>query len=306
MRFAENLEENLITIQNELIWKTWEPLPLREFIVHEPKKRLISAPDFRDRVVHHALVRVIEPYFDNAFIYDSHACRKGHGVQLAATRLQRFTRIAMAKGEWWTYKGDIKSYFPSIHHDILKSLIRRKISESGVLWLTDLIIDSYRPGPRGLPIGALTSQLFANIYLDQLDHFVKETLREKWYIRYMDDFVITSNSKSKIFEVQREIESFLSRNLALDINPKSRVIRISIPFCGYRIQPTHILPRKTTLHRAKRRIKKLAHDYGEGTVELPRVKASIASFLGYAKHCASRRTVESVLNEIVLTRSNHD
>lgn len=306
LKFAQNLEENIITIQNELIWKEWRPRPLREFTIHEPKKRLISAPDFRDRVVHHALVRVIEPVFDKAFISDSHACRKGHGVQRAALRVQHFTRSAQSRGAFWTYKGDIKKFFPSVSHDVIKRIVRRKISDSDVLWLIDLLIDGYTDGNRGIPIGALTSQLLANVLLDQLDHFAKETLKIKRYARYMDDFVVVSNDLEELRRQRIRIEYFIETKLDLEINPKSGIIRGSIPFCGYRIHPVCILPRKTTMKRARRRLKKLSKLYNEGQIELPRVRASIFSYLGYAKHCSMHRTTESALSELILTRRSKD
>jgi retron-type reverse transcriptase len=301
LRFAENLEENLITLQNELVWKTYHPGPLREFWITDPKKRLISAPEFRDRVIHHALVSVIEPCFERRFIYESHACRKNHGVHLAAARLQTFTRRA---GEYRYYKGDIKSYFPSIDHETLKRIVRRSVSDRNALWLIDLIIDAYREGPRGLPIGALTSQLFANVYLDQLDHFAKDVLGIRFYVRYMDDFIILGKNKAILAKTRALIESFLSDELRLTINPKSGIGSGKIPFCGYYILPTHITPRRQTMRRAARRLRKLSRIYNTtgNRAALEKAKTSIVSFCGYLRHCASRRSCASVLNKIIFRR----
>jgi len=291
LRFKENLEEELITLQNELVWKTYRPGTPRLFYVSDPKKRLISAPPFRDRVVHHALVQIIEEHIDSRFIYDTHACRKGHGVQMAAKRLQ-----SMLRGGYWYYKGDIKAFFPSISNDILKTKIRRIIADKNVLWLIDTIIDTQQ----GLPIGALTSQLFANLYLSSLDHLAKDNLGLK-YIRYMDDFVVVDTSLPRLRKSVTAIKLHVATELRLTMNRKSGIGRGAVPFCGYRIRSSHILPRISTVKRAKRRLRKLAATCGPA-----RVRESIMSFIGYMKHCATRRTVASTLDRIIIRGGSHD
>jgi retron-type reverse transcriptase len=176
LRFSANLEDNLITIQNELIYQAYRCGRHREFYVYEPKKRLIMAPPFRDRVVHHALCNVIEPIFDRRFIFDSYACRVGKGTHRGADRVTQFLRSA--KERWSTVyclKGDISQYFPSIDHDILLAIVEDRITCPGTRWLINEIVRSTEATNElthvGLPIGNLTSQLFANVYLDQLDHF---------------------------------------------------------------------------------------------------------------------------------------
>lgn len=298
LEFSANLEDNLTDLQDELATGMWKPSPSREFYVTDPKRRLISAPPFRDRVVHHALVRVIEPIIDRRFVYDSHACRAGHGTHCAVRRVQEFTRCAKRMwGGYYVYKGDIKSYFPSIHHEMLKSIIRRSISDRHVLALIDQIIADYRDAPRGLPIGALTSQLFANAYLDPLDHFAKEHLMIRFYLRYMDDFVAIIRDKSDAQSVSAEIEHFACNELLLKINPKSGIHpgKLGIHFCGFRVWPTHILARRSTIRRAFRRLKKLT-----ATAPQERVRASVMSFLGHLKHASAHRTTESILNRIVI------
>lgn len=298
LEFASDLEANLITLQNELIWGMWHPLPLREFWINDPKRRLISAPAFRDRVVHHALVQVIEPILDRRFIHDSHACRVGHGTHYAVNRVQGFLRRAKrAWGGSYIYKGDIRGYFPSIHHGTLKTIIRRRISDRQALALVDRIIDGYREGPRGLPIGALTSQLFANSYLDPLDHFAKDRLGVRSYARYMDDFVAVLESKSAARTARIELERFIRDELLLEINPKSGIHpgSLGVAFCGFRIWPTHILPRKSTIKRAGRRLRKLAL-----TAPAARVRDSVMSFLGYFKHVSAQRSMRSILDRTVI------
>jgi len=205
LKFTARLEENLIDLQNHLIWKTYKPSPYRYFTVYEPKERLIAALPFRDRVLHHALCNIIEPIFERSMIYDSYACRAGQGVLAGVNRTTKFLRRARRKwGRIYCLKGDIAKFFPSIDHEILKKIIGRRIACKDTLDLIDIIIDSSE-SPRGLPIGNLTSQLWANAYLNELDHFCKETLRIELYIRYMDDFVIFRPDKQLLQTTLREI-----------------------------------------------------------------------------------------------------
>jgi len=297
MKFRVNLEENLIQLQNELIWKTYIPQPLRLFTIHEPKERKIAAPEFRDRIVHHSLVAAVESYFESRFISDNCACRRGKGTHYAMHRMHTFTKRAHQEfGDFWILKGDVKKYFPSIRHDLLKGVIRRTISDRDVLWLIDSIIDSFGECGRGIPIGALTSQLFANIYLDALDHFVKETLSRKYYVRYMDDFVILGAAKEELRGVLLDVASFLSGSLDLTLNYRTGIWpeRHGIDFCGYRIWSTHIKLRKRTVKTARKRLKAIAKRYPQPEA-FEQARAIIVSFAGYAKHCSAYRSMKAVL-----------
>lgn len=297
MKFRVNLEENLIQLQNELIWKTYTPSPLRLFTIHEPKERQIAAPLFRDRVVHHALVAVIEPYFEKRFISDNCACRRGKGTHYAMHRMHAFTmRAHRDLGDYWILKCDIKKYFPSIRHDILKSIIRRTIADKDVLWLIDTIIDSFGAEGTGIPIGALTSQLFANVYLDTLDHYIKETLSRKFYIRYMDDFIVLGKYKAELTSILASISAFVADNLDLTLNHRTGVwpARHGIDFCGYRIWPTHIKPRKRTVKAAKKRLKGISKRY-PAREAFEDARVLLMSFLGYMKHCSAWRSIKAVL-----------
>jgi retron-type reverse transcriptase len=204
LTFKNNLEENLITLQNELIWDMYKPESYRQFIVKEPKQRLISAPTFRDRVVHHALCQIIEPIFENKMIYETFACRRGKGTHAAVYYTQKCARTAQRKwGEYYVLKCDIKSFFPSVNHDILMNIIRRYISDKKTMNLLGVIIRSYESPYQdgtGIPIGALTSQLSANIVLTPFDHWIKEENHVKFYARYMDDFIILYNDKRYLWE----------------------------------------------------------------------------------------------------------
>ncbi|MCA6544698.1 MAG: RNA-directed DNA polymerase, partial [Pseudanabaena sp. M074S1SP2A07QC] len=223
-----NLENELIQLQKELQAKTYQPGAYNTFKIHEPKLRLISAAPYRDRVVHHALCAVIMPIFEKTFIHDTYANRVGYGTHRA---LERFT--SFARSSQYVLQCDIRKYFPSIDREILKTLIRRKIQCPDTLWLIDAIIDNgndqesspdYFPNDsllapverrRGLPIGNLTSQWFANIYLSGFDHFVKEQLKVKKYLRYVDDFALFADDRYFLQESQMAIVEYLN-SLRLD------------------------------------------------------------------------------------------
>ena len=302
LEFSNDLESNLISIQNELIWDKWKPGRWREFFVYDPKKRLIQAPPFKDRVVHHALVRIIEPLFERKFIYDSYACRGGKGTHKAMKRCVKFLRIIKRNhGKVYVLKADISKYFPSINRNMLTQIIQRTIRCKKTLKLIEKIINIDNE-PKGIPIGALTSQLFANIYLDRLDYFVKDFLGVKYYIRYMDDFVILSHDKNYLKELYIEINNFLEFELNLKLNPKTNIFpyKQGINFCGYRIWPTHILPRKRNIKKMRKRLKYLSKLYRKRKITLNEFKSSLMSYLGYLKHCNSYTTLKSILNEIYL------
>ena len=288
LQFSYALEENLITLQNELIWKTYKVGAYRPFLVYEPKRRQIVALPFRDRVVQHALNNVIEPLFDKRMIYDSYACRRGKGTHKAAKRLAYF--LGKPRNRYFI-KADIKSYFASINHTILRAIIGRYINDEGVLWLIDEIIRSY-PGT-GLPIGNLLSQLFANVYLHELDHYIKDSLGVKFYIRYMDDFIVLNESKLYLKELLSDIQQFLSSNLALSLNPKTRIGKTAegIEFVGYRIWNRNKLIKKQSLFRMRKKAKAWRH----GKISDDRFLASIGSWIGHSGDTASHKAVERIM-----------
>ena len=301
LKYRQHLEENLIDALNLLSWKQWQPSAYREFCVYEPKKRLISAPAFKDRVVHHALVRVIEPLFERKFVADSFACRTGKGTHAAKRRVESFAKAAQKQwGEFYVLKGDIRAYFHSIDRRVLLDLIERTISDVDVLWLVRQIV-ACDGDHRGIPIGALTSQLFANVYLDALDHHVKDDLGVKMYARYMDDFLVVHQDKDYLKTLLADIDHYITDRLHLTLNPKTSIFKSgsgschSIDFCGYRIWPDCTKPRKRTVRAAKKRFRKLSELYRLGQIDAGRLRSSAMSFLGYMKHCQGSLTVESAL-----------
>ena len=299
--FRDRLEENLAGLQDHLTWETWRPSPYKAFTVYEPKERLIMAPSFPDRVAHHALVNVISPLFEKKFIFDSYACRNGKGMHAAAHRVQDFLRAGKRKwGRAYVLKADISRYFPSVSAAALSGIILRTIRDSKVLSLCRTIIDHGANRGTGMPVGSLTSQLWANIYMDQLDHIAKEREGIKYYARYMDDWVVIGPTKAWLWEKLRVLTGFLSDALKLKLNPKTGIFPAShgVDFCGYRIWDTHIRPRKRNVRRAKERFCRLARAYSAGRVSMRMIMASIASFIGYMKHCSGADSTRSALRYI--------
>lgn len=305
LRFSARLEENLIDIQNCLIWKTYKPSPYKFFTIYEPKERMIAALPFYDRVVHHALCNLIEPIFERSMILDSYACRRGQGVLAGVLRTTRFLRDAGRRwGRVYCLKADVTKFFPSIDHAALKKILRRRIACPDTLGLIDTIIDSPETD-RGLPIGSLTSQLWANVYLNELDHFVKETLQVQYYTRYMDDFVIFDADKERLHAILVEIADFLADNLRLALNGKTQIFPLAprcVDYLGYRLWQDYRLLRKANVRRTKRKLLKQSRLYGQGLIGMKDIRPGIASWLGHAKHADTWRLRAKVLGGLLFRR----
>lgn len=306
LAFATNWEEHLINIHEHLLWRSWNPGQPRIFTVKDPKRRDITAPPFADRIVHHALVRVVEPLFERRFIFDSYACRAGKGTHAAVSRAQDFLR--RAKRRWgdgvYVVHADVKSYFASIDHEVALQRIRRVVADDDVLWLWRRIMRGYGFDGVGLPVGALTSQLVANIVLDQVDHAIKDDAGEPYYLRYMDDMVAICRDKVHARQVLERMADACAA-LKLRLNPKSRYepYQRGLDFCGYRIWPTHILPRKRNVRRWRARLRRLRADYATGRASLRDARQMIMSCIAYYRHASAQQTLACALSETLLTRS---
>lgn len=285
--FNANLERNLLGLRNELLARTWQPGPYRSFYVQESKRRLISAAPYRDRVVHHALCNVIEPLFERSFIDDSYACRTGKGTHAAADRYTAFSRRAR-----YVLKCDVAQYFPSIRHNVLYNQLARRIADRDTLWLCEQVIRSWNdegllwPSGLGIPIGNQTSQFFANVYLNAFDHWMKEDQGCRFYVRYVDDFVILDDDKRRLHGLIPEIEGKLGE-LGLRLHARKRVVfpvSEGCDFMGYRIWPDHRRLRPVNGYRFQRKLKRMADQYREGYIDKEDVKASIMSWIGHAQH----------------------
>lgn len=279
-KFELHLEDNIFAIHEQLETKSYRPSKYRAFYVRDPKLRHIHKASVADRLVHHALFRILYPIFDKSFIHNSYSCRIGKGTHRGVARLERFLKRLSHNGRKpiLAMKCDIKKFFDSVDHEVLKNLTARKISDPDTLWLTSQIIDSFEKSmDKGLPLGNVTSQLFANIYLNELDQFIKRRLKIKYYLRYCDDFVIVGKDVTDLITWYRRIEYFLNCKLDLAIHKGKTAIRKyfqGIDFLGYVLLPGHRVLRTKTKRRIFRKFK-----YKNLS------ESSKQSYLGVLKHC---------------------
>ena len=302
LEFEIDLEKNIFELQEELKSGKWKPIGYKTFYIYDPKKRLINAPAFRDRIVHRAVYDIMEPIWEPIFIYDSYACRKGKGTHKGVNRLTKFLRSYPPNQKVYCFKADIKSYFASVDHKILFDIIKRKIVDKNFLSVIWKIIDSYHEeGKRGIgiPLGNLTSQLFGNIMLNELDYFVKHELRVKHYIRYMDDFIILHTKKKKLWEWRDEIVMFLKK-LKLRLHPKKQNVfpaNRGIDFLGYIVFRDYRKVRSRNIHRFYNRLKKISKGTSNRDPEL-----SIMSWFGYSIHADTYRLNQSIAKKYPFIR----
>jgi RNA-directed DNA polymerase len=254
IEFHAHLEANILAVRDSLKNGCYEWGRYRSFWVIDPKLRQIESAPFRDRVVHQAMAEIMEPLFDPTFYHHSYACRSGRGTHKAMHTLHRWTR---QNPDFHFLQMDVAKYFPSINRAILLRLIESRIGDPRFLHLTRSLLNS-SPSPRGIPIGNLTSQVFANLYLDRLDQFIKRVLRVKLYLRYMDDIVLLHRDRAQLEHWRGEIERFAQAELALRFHPHkvecSRA-RAGISFVGYRISPRQIRIKNKSLRRFRARVR---------------------------------------------------
>jgi RNA-directed DNA polymerase len=302
--FEHQLADRLLLLEEELSNFTYRPCGYRSFTIYDPKERRISAAEFRDRVVHHALCRVIEPIFEQGFIADSYANRTGKGTHRAIDRLQQLSRKYR-----YVLRSDIVQHFPSIDHEILFRIIAETIRDEQVLWLVDRIIrsgegvlvDEYEmvffPSdnllaacrPRGLPIGNLTSQFWSNVYLTPLDLFVREGLGCQNYLRYVDDFALFSDDKRQLYEWKREIIRFLE-TLRLTIHePQSQVIPCThgIPWLGFVVYPGWRRIKSRNVVKLTRRLRERWSERCDGEITWDEFHASIHGWINHVRYADS-------------------
>lgn len=296
LRYIAGKEDNLVWLQKRLVAHTYRQGPYRTFTVTEPKKRLISALPFPDRVAQHAINNIIEPLIDKRFYFHSYACRKGKGMHKASDTLTQWIRNLSFEGKpLYAIKADIHHYFQSINHGILKERLARIIKDKETLCLLGQIIDAGE-GETGIPVGNLTSQLFANLYLDALDKFIKDELHIKHYIRYMDDFIILHHDKLYLWGVLRAIELFLRDKLALELNPKTAIVaaKNAIDFCGYRHWKDHKKVRAANVRRMYRKISA----YRRGKFDREAMGKTLASWIGHVGHADTYHLQQKVAGRL--------
>jgi len=296
--FEENLAYNLNVLYDELKNQTYNPEPLKTFILRDPKTRIISKSAFRDRIVHHALCNIIEPLFDRNFIYDSCANRKDKGTLFALNRFNIFQRKVThnLSKEAFCLKADIKHYFQEVDRDILLNIIKRKIKCSKTIQLIKYILYNF-DNSKGMPLGNLTSQFFANVYLNELDYFVKHTLRAKYYIRYVDDFVILHNSKLQLEIWKIGIDRFLREILKIELHPqKSKIVNLSncVDFVGFRSFYHFRLLRKRNIRKILYKLKQIKRN----RIIEEKFMESLNGWLAYAKWANSYNLTNNIYLKI--------
>ncbi len=276
---------NIQALHQALLNKTYQTSAYSVFKIYDPKERdIYRLPYYPDRIVHHAIMNVLEPLFVSVFTADTYSCIKNRGIHAAANAVKKAMRNQAATQ--YCLKFDVKKFYPSINHAVLKQLLRRKIKDADLLWLLDEIIDS----TAGVPIGNYLSQYFANYYLSGLDHWVKETLRVKHYFRYADDIVILAADKKQLHQQFVAIQQYLQTRLCLTVKQNHQVFPVAargIDFVGYVFRHTHTLIRKSIKQNFARAIASNKNH------------ASIASYLGWAKHANTKHLVKKLLNETV-------
>lgn len=261
LTFQTNLEANLFRLREQMLNSSVEVGDYRLFKVFDPKERQICAPAFREQVLHHALMNVCHEHFERVQVYDSYASRPGKGVHAALSKARKFTR-----SNNWFLKLDVRKFFDSIHHETLKVQLRRMFKDELLLGIFDTIIDSYSAQPgKGLPIGNLTSQYFANHYLAGLDHLIKEKMQATGYVRYMDDMVLWHDEKAWLKNAHQAIDEFVESNLNCSLKPEvlNRTER-GLPFLGYLVFPHYVRLLQRSKRRFVEKIKYLNRKYHTG------------------------------------------
>lgn len=313
-QFGFDLEWELADIRQELLTRTYQPGSFHQFQVRDRKIRLISAAPFRDRVVQHALMNVVEPLVDRRFIFDTYASRRGKGVHAAVRRYQMW-----AKRYAYTLKMDIQRYFDSIDHRLLKLKLSRQLADAEVLWLFGQIIDHgplpvapnvIAPAgedlvdrmlrPTGLPLGNITSQFFGNLYLNDLDHYIKENLKVTAYFRYVDDLVLLADDKTQLWDWCASIQSFLAAE-RLGIHPrKCSVYPVGQgeDILGYRVFPDFVRLGRRSGYRFQRKLKRMAHAYHAGKISMESVNTRVAGWLGHARQADTLGLCEAILKSV--------
>ncbi|MEK7184769.1 MAG: reverse transcriptase/maturase family protein [Patescibacteria group bacterium] len=286
-----NLEETLLQLYQDLSVGSYKHGPYKDFYIEDPKRRHIFKAQVIDRILNHAIFRVLEPIFNKKFIHDSYSSRVEKGIHKAHDRFRRFAwRLSKNNMQIvWVLKCDIRKFFDSIDHDKLLEIISKTVKDEKAVELLKTILKSYSTNPRkGIPMGNVTSQLFSNIYLDQLDQYVKRDLKIKNYIRYADDFVILSRNKEELLQYLSIINIFLQEKLSLSLHPNKITIRKynqGVDFLGFIIFPFHTLLRTRTRRRMLKNIKKLKIKYDSKEISEKTFNQSLSSYFGIIKHC---------------------
>jgi len=311
-RFESNLNNNLSQLKKELEEKTYYPSNLNKFVIRDPKTRIIHASIFRDRVVHHAIVNILEPIYENIFIYDSFASRKNKGVHEAVDRFEGFVRRVSGNGKLvkqpfnrnsitgYVLKADIRKYFDTMHHEVLISILRRKIKDEDFIDIVKILLNKFETEQgKGLPLGNYTSQFFANVYLNELDYFIKHALHAKYYIRYVDDFVILHRKKQILEKYLKKIEEFMI-DLKINLHPdKSEIhaLRNGLVFLGYKVFYNYRRLRKRNVRYFMRKLTAYEDMLKAGLLTEDEIKIKLTGWFGYAQHANTYQLRKRILGQ---------
>lgn len=286
--FERNLMANVIKLHAELANFTYQTSGYEAFNISDPKPRNIHKASVRDRLLHHAIYRQLYPFFDNTFTSGSYSCRDNKGTHKA---INQFRTMALKVSQnntktCWVLKCDIKKFFANINHDILKNILKQYIPDQNILWLLNRVIDSFEVSPNtGLPLGNLTSQLFVNIYMNEFDQYVKHKLKQKYYVRYADDFVFLSQNRDDLLKLVKPVKEYLGKKLLLTIHPKKISLSTQargVDYLGYINFPKYRILRTKT----KKRILRLLN------------QKNLSSYLGVLKHANTYSLKQTLLNKI--------
>lgn len=326
LRFNFSLEPKLIQLQKQLNNNSWQPGEYWSFKIHEPKERTIHAAPYEDRIVHHALINILEPIWEKRFYDHSYACRKGKGTHLAVDICQKYMNEFK-----YVLKCDIKKYFPSIDREVLKNIISKKIKDKKLINVIYNIIDSSPEFEQeniqlnsinddqlflfgknskyktGIPIGNLTSQFFANVYLNELDQWLKRECKIKGYVRYMDDFLIFHNDKAYLQTLKKDAKIFLSQKLQLDLHPnKAEIfpIKNGVTFLGYHVFNSHRRIQKSNINRFLNRMKLKQFEYANNKIKLKDITQSIKAWIGHSAHADTYHLREDLFQNLIFSKNN--
>lgn len=322
MRFCLKLDENLNKLYTDLQEGKYKVSGYRIIYIHVPKKRLIMALQYRDRVLQWSIYRLLNPLYEKTYIMDSYGCRKNKGREKAALRLQYWLRQTDRKPVQYYYlKLDISKFFYRVDHEVLIKILKRRIKDKRLIGLLETIINSEKrpfglplgvdPNEidpcdmlfdKGMPIGNLTSQMFANIYMNELDQYLKHELHLKCTIRYMDDTIILHPNKAELWEIKEKIETFLSEELKLHLNQKTviRPTTCNIDFVGYVVNKDEIRLRSATVKRMRARIRYIKKAYEQGEMTRKEVNATMQSYFGLIEHCTNEGLKDSIIDNFSL------
>lgn len=302
--FEYNLEDNIFNLHRELRTKTYQHSNYTSFYIKDPKLRKIHKAPVRNRILHHAIFRILYPIFDRVFIFDSYSCRIKKGTHRAIDRLRKFARKTSKNNTKACYilKCDIKKFFDSVDQNILIDLIKKKIKDKNAVWLIEKIIRSFATLPnKGLPLGNITSQLFANVYLNELDYFLKHTLKIKHYIRYCDDFVFLDKNRKNLLKILPRANGFLQNKLKLSLHPSKITIRKyhqGIDFLGYVSFPYFRVLRTKTQKRIFKKIDIKIKKLNQKEITEQSFNQTIQSYFGILKHCEAHKLKKEIIKLI--------